>query len=780
MAGARRGGKKSTKGGKTRSTKPVPVSTAAADAAQPPREDLVPGYVQPVTELIRGRRKTRSDEAPRARRSNHKIRSNWFRSRAAFPVREAPVAALIEERGRVAKSLPVVASGAQWELAGPTNIGGRITSLVCHPAAPERIWAGAAGGGVWFSPDEGQSWTPQWHNEDVLNVGSLAIDPLSPEILYCGTGEANLSADSYAGVGIYRTLDAGASWHLFASRETTGIPARIGVIAIDPHDRTHIRIGGVGYGEVSGPLRDVGGMYVSRDAGVTWRRETFISTHNYWCHSIVFDPVTQGTIYATFTQQGMRSGIYRSRDDGRTWEQLTRGLPLAASFGRTTLAIAPSQPGTLYAIAADQVSRHADALLGVFRSRDGGENWTSIAGDTFAAERQLNYGSTIAVHPQDPDHVLCGGVDLHLTTDGGRTWEQVTKWDADRGEANYAHADHHCLLMPAARPGRIYDANDGGMDVSTDGGRSWINRSSGLAVTMFYDADISQSDSRLYGGGAQDNGTVVTNEGNPARFMEVLGGDGGWIVWDPNEAGHFYASAQFFFIVRFRNGRADLVTPPEASKTEREQVWMCYIALDPNDSEVVFTGTHRVWRTLDDAQNWLPVSDPLDDSPITAIEIADADSRRIYAGTENGGIFRSEDGGDNWTPNIAGSELPGYEITRLATSPRDAKVLYATVANFPSSHVFRSRDGGDTWEDIDNGQLPRVPHHVVVVVPRNGREELYVGNDAGVFSSPDDGHTWINVTRNLPNVMVVDLVHHLAEDTLIAATYGRSLWRLKL
>jgi photosystem II stability/assembly factor-like uncharacterized protein len=155
---------------------------------------------------------------------------------------------------------------------------------------PERIWVGAAGGGVWQSSDAGQTWESFWNSQDILNIGAIAIDRKNPDTLYCGTGEANLSLDSYPGVGLYRTVDGGQKWQLLASTERTGVPRHIGVIAIDPFDSRHIRLGGVGYAEVSQTGRDFGGMFVSNDAGVTWKRETFISTSNYWCHSIIFHP----------------------------------------------------------------------------------------------------------------------------------------------------------------------------------------------------------------------------------------------------------------------------------------------------------------------------------------------------------------------------------------------------------------------------------------------------------------------------------------------------------
>jgi photosystem II stability/assembly factor-like uncharacterized protein len=549
------------------------------------------------------------------------------------------------------------------------------------------------------------------------------------------------------------------------------------VIAIDPFDSHHLFVGGLGYGEV-GVANDLGGMYESLDGGITWKRHTFVTSNNYWCHAIVFDPAHRGTLFATFTARGTTSGIYRSSDGGRTWSPLRRGLPPPERFGRTSLAISFSDPSVLYAFASDEASGSSDRLLGVFRSRDGGASWTNTAGVHFRNEGQISYGNTIAVHPADPNHVLCGGVDLHLSTNGGRTWTRVTKWDAPRGRSNYAHADHHGLLMPPAAPGRVYDPNDGGLDVSSNGGRAWVNRSNGLAVTMYYDADVAQSDGRVFGGGAQDNGTLITTTGRSDDHFEILGGDGGWIDFDPTNAGHMLASYYNLNIFRFTGGTDTDVSPP-APEDEKNAVWMAYITLDPKTPTTVFTGSFRVWRSKNDGTTWTAVSPPLDGSPISAIEIATPNPRRIFVGTENGGIFRSLDGGDTWSANIASATLPGHTITRLATSPANADVLFATVANFGHGHVFRSRDGGSTWEDIDKGQLPDVPHHSIAIPPE-APGTVYVCNDVGVFVSLDGGTTWMDLTRNLPTVMVVDLVYHRHDRMLTAATYGRSLWRLSV
>ena len=724
------------------------------------------------------RKKELKQRGPKPRLSSHKRRSVWFQARSSWPFREAPIHILVTERNRVKRDLATSKHAARWRCIGPTNVGGRMTSIVCHPDKPDRIWAGAAAGGVWQSSDAGLTWRSVWSKQDSLNIGSLAIDPGNPEVIYCGTGEANLSADSYAGVGIYKTLNGGDTWKLLAGASDLHIPTRIGVIAIDPFDSEHLLIAGVGADESSPRPEDFGGMFVSRDGGVSWRRETFISTRNYWCHAVVFHP-TSGVIFASFTEQGAKNGIWLSEDGGEHWRQLSKGLPAAENFGRTSLAISPSDPSVIYAFAQSTLSGRTDRLLGVFRSADRGEEWREIGGRHFRAEGQISYGNTIAVHPKHPNHILCGGVDLHLTTNGGKTWIRATRWDSERGRVHYSHADHHHLLMPPAVPGRVYDTNDGGIDVSEDGGRTWSNRSKGLAVTMYYDMDVAQSDGRHFGGGAQDNGTLVTTKGRRGDHFEMLGGDGGWMVYDPADATHLYASYYNMGIQRWRNGRSRDVSP-QAPKHEAESVWMVYITMDPEDPKTVFTGSTRVWRTKNDGKKWRAVSPVLDGSSITAIEIAAADSKRIYVGTENGGFFRSLDGGKTWGANLASATLPGHSITRIDSSAKlGAEFLFVTIANFGHSHVFCSRDGGKSWEDVDKGQLPDVPHHAVVIRPDDPKT-LYVANDAGVFVSHDSGSTWMNMTRNLPNVMVVDLVLHEKDRTLSAATYGRSLWRTRI
>jgi photosystem II stability/assembly factor-like uncharacterized protein len=296
---------------------------------------------------------------------------------------------------------------------------------------------------------------------------------------------------------------------------------------------------------------------------------------------------------------------------------------------------------------------------------------------------------------------------------------------------------------------------------------------------MFYDIDVAQSDGRHYGGGAQDNGTLVTNRGRADLFHQVLDGDGGWIVYDPRNAAHYFGSFYNFNITRFRGRESKDVSPKNATRKERNAVWMVYIVLDPDDSQTVYSATTRMWRSVNDGRTWKPISEDLDGDVVSAIEVAPADTRYIYAGTEKGGFFRSTDGGKTWSGDMSSSTLPGMIITRIETHPRDAERVYVTVGGTGHGHVYRSDDGGATWRDIDGGRLPDSPHHAIVIRP-DRPYTMWVASDASVFQSADDGATWRNISGNMPHTSFVDLVYHRKDRRLTVATYGRSMYRARL
>ena len=735
-------------------------------------------------------------------------RSQWFASRSSQPGKEADSESLSRQR-------PRKRGAYRWDSLGPFNIGGRSTSLAVDPHDPKRVILGTAGGGVWETKDCGLHWQSIWDDQsDTLNIGSVALDPRDPQIVYAGTGEANLTLDSYPGMGLYRR-NKSRKWENIGS--TSGsppdLPKRIGAIAVDPSSqRGHIYVGSAT--TVEG---EMGGLYEGHEGeDGTWKWNCVSGfafgddatspdsplppSPPYRCHCVLFHPSQEGVVFTTVNLRGWRSGIWRRRGGGN-WEQLTNGLPPAAGFGRTSLAISASTPSTwIWAYAGHR----RDPVLGVFFSRDNGDTWSSVGSDHFVNETTSDYVNCIAVHPKDPLSVICGGVDLHRTDDA-KSWDQVSEWDSPEDDPHFAHADHHALAV--TKDGWVYDANDGGMAFSKDFGRTWETRQDGLVTTMFYDIDVAGRSAGHISGGAQDNGTLVHKAGRAkGQFKRERGADGGWTVFNPDDktGDRLWGSSQHVNIFKRADGVWSDVTPDDVTDDEHSDTWMTFIAMDTSpgraDPRPVFLGTNRIWKTRDDGDSWSAVSPELDGSAVTAIEVADADSRHVLAGTEDGGIFRSTDGGNTWSENFAGIDLPKGLISRIEAHPADHRRLLLTIgATKPlgvaeaarllelktfQSHVCLSTDGGRTWINGDPGRnLPDVPHNCVTFEAEEPHR-AFVANDLGVFAGhwnvSSAAYTWAPLIGNLPNTMATDLVYHAKTRTLTAATYGRGIFRLTL
>ena len=729
-------------------------------------------------------------------RKPEKDRAVWFSQNVSFPMRDATPAEL--EKFWASQIQADISREHQWECIGPYNIAGRVTSLVIHPHNPKKWFAGSATGGLWMSPDQGVSWHPTWSRFANQHIGALTWIVFNGALtLLAATGEANMSGDSYPGGGIYASTDEGLTWQPFyrapfgqelpANDNLRLFPRRIGSLAFK---HPYMAVGSV-FLDDSLPA----GLYLDSNDGQGLKACEFWGRRSYNCHCVLFHPHERHTLFASIEPDGAHNGIWRSTNGGKDWEHLTKGLPSGDQFRRTSLAFAPSDPDVMYALAADRRNH----VLGVFRSTNGGKSWQEKLDGRYPTERQMSYNNTIAVHPHRPDSMVWGGMKLYRTDDGGSNWCRIT--NTERGTKDYVHGDHHALLWP--EDNLIVSGNDGGVSVTRDGGSTWVERSHGMVTTMFYNLDVAASDGTIFGGGTQDNGTLIAGVAGckPGEMFPAISGDGSWIVFDPADAGTVSACASGFLVYHHRSGDPwqqdswKLVKPRQISDEEIQQRAFPVLAIEPStrpEVKTVWAGSNRLWRTDDNGQHWTAVSGSFDGTPISAIEIAPARPHLMFVGTTGGGIFRSENGGSDWTQNLSCIDIPARAITDIEIHPCHSETVVVTVASsgslssgvdlstgedLPYSHVFRSKDAGNTWEDIDNGQLPNVVYYAAAY-QTHPPYHLFVAGDVGVWAQVNDA--WININGNLPSVVVSDLAFHHQDRTLTAATYGRGIWRMRL
>ena len=728
-------------------------------------------------------------------RGPQKDRAVWFYRNAAFPMRDASPVQL--EKFWASQLQADICPAHRWECLGPNNVAGRVTSLTIHPRHPNRWFAGSAMGGVWKSVDAGETWQPTWSRFANQNIGALQWIVFGGALtLLAATGEANMSGDSYPGSGMYFTDDEGLTWQPFfglpagqnpsIEEDVSFFPRRIGSLAFKNH---RMAIGSVFLDDTL-----PAGLYLCDfNAGDGLRPCEFWGQRSYNCHSVLFHPGESRTLYASIEPDGAHNGIWRSRDFGQNWEHLTKGLPSGDHFRRTSLAFAPSDPDVVYGLAANRRNH----VLGLFRSTNGGKSWREILGGRYPRERQMSYNNVIAVHPRKPDSVVWGGMKLYRTDDAGRRWRRITS--SQRGDRHYVHSDHHALLWP--EDDVIVSGNDGGVSITRDGGRRWTERSRGMVSTMFYDLDVAPSNGKVFGGGTQDNGTLIAGVGDTPEgdAVPAIPGDGAWMVFDPADAENVFACSTGFLVYHHRRGNAwnfagwKLVKPRQVLPEEVAERAFTVMAIEPSTREgakKLWAGSIRLWRTDDSGRRWRAVSGSFDGTPISAIEVARSRPGLMFVGTNGGGIFRSRDGGLTWSQSLSGIDIPARAITSIQTHPKFPATVVMTVASsgvlssgvqirtgvqLPYSHVFRSRDMGDTWEDIDAGRLPNVVFYAAAYETRPPYR-LFVGGDVGVWTETETG--WFNISGNLPSVVVSDLVYHHQDRTLTAATYGRGVWRM--
>ena len=743
--------------------------------------------------------------------STKKPRDDWYLRRSAFPMRDAPpfeLESIWKTPGRYRR-----AANVTWTEAGPRNYAGRVTSLLSDPLDSKTLYAGAAAGGLWRSTDIGNKWTSVWPKYLNQNIGALAADPNDRTRIICATGEGNLSSGTYPGAGIFRSRDQGFTWSYFVKdpeNKAPAIPRRIASIAVGQPRNERSGRSPIAFGCVTKDESLHAGLFLDMGAeGLKYIDHW--GERSYNCHSVVFHPKKAGLLYVAIEPRGTLNGIWRSENFGKSWEQINpKDFPADERFGRISLAISPTHPNVLYALVGNR--RH---LKGVYKTTDGGDSWELTDTSSFKDEGQINYNNTIAVHPTDPDFVMCGIINIHLSRNGGANWHRVSTSERDGGApgqlpANFVHSDQHALIIQNEKV--ILAGHDGGVSISQDGGVTWKDRSRGLVTTMFYDVDVCAADSRVFGGGAQDagsliagvepDGTLIDKNDDRHNFTRVLPGDGGWLVFDPANPFKVFAASADSEVQRhdpgqpFSNGLQlggwkDI--KPKLSIEERVLRSLTLLAIRPaaaHRPQQLWLATSRLWCTVDNGAHWNAVTDYFDNSAISALEFSPADPDLILVGTTDGNIFRSNDNGATWSPSLAGPGIPRRVITQIRIHPADPRRIFLSVGSStavastlngvpsPYSHIFCSNDQGDIWKDIDGGKLPNVVFNGLAIEARKPHR-IFAGGDAGVWASEGDG-AWINISGNIPNAIISDLVYHAKDNILTAATYGRGIWRFAI
>lgn len=675
-----------------------------------------------------------------------------------------------------------------WNEEGPNNIGGRFNVLEGHPTDTDILYAGAANGGVFKTTDGGDSWNPIFDEFAYMAIGEIKLDPTDPEKVWVGTGDRNFGGSSHMGNGLYLSEDEGSSWSHVGLSEA-GI---ISEIHIDPTNPDRMFVGALGDCRAKTTDR---GVYRSLDGGLSWDNVLFVSDSSGVC-DMVMDPTNPDILYACFFNRlnkefsgivsGPDSKIFKTTDGGDSWTELGGGLP--ANESRVGIDIVPSSPNTLYAIFVDNASLNPE---GIYRSTDGGTSWVDL--DVYSGAGALDpgcmggfgwYFGQIRVNPYDEDQLIVQGVDQWYSSDGGETWSMNVPywWEYE------VHADKHDILYTSATSGII--ATDGGLYKSNNlsSPTSWTDIED-IAATQFYHITVNPLIDGLYGGGAQDNGSMSGNGLDPTNWERLFGGDGFRQTWLELDPGAAYFETQLGGLYYDSPGVGNDVSPPIWG-ADRVNWDMPYLVDEENGN--LFVGTSKMmimeaapWGGYTDISSDLtdvafgPTPGSESNHTISEIEQDQFDSEILYAGTTDGLVWRGEGSGTSYDWFSISGPLPDKYVTALRASPNHEGTIYVGFSGFRvndfESHIYRSDDFGVTWTDISS-DLPSISVNDILVVPNYNDDYLFAALDGGVYFSENAGESWDYVGTGLPMVTVSELDLDIPNKKLMAGTYARSLW----
>jgi len=690
---------------------------------------------------------------------------------------------------------PSLLSQLRWRLIGPFR-GGRTVAAVGVPGQPGVFYMGVNNGGVWKTDDAGRTWRPLFDEQPTQSIGSLAVAPSDPRVIYAGSGEGLQRPDLSVGDGIYKSTDGGETWEHLGLRDGQQIP----VVLVDPHDPN--RVFAAVLGHPYGPNAERG-VFRSTDGGRTWEKVLY-RNENTGAADLAFDPADARVLYASLwaarqapweigaSFQVPGSGLYKSTDGGGTWQPLTRGLPSAAEgLGRIGIGVAPSRPGRVY-LQVDANAAHG----GLYRSDDGGASWRRVNAEKRIWGRGGDFAE-VRVDPKDPDVVYVCNTSTYRSTDGGSSFTAFK--GAPGGD------DYHRIWIDPDRPQVLLLAGDQGAAVSLNGGRTWSSWYNQPTAQFYHVITDDRFPYWVYGGQQESGSAGIASRGNDGeitfRDWHPVGAEEyGYIAPDPLHPNLIYGGK----VQRFdwATGEVQDVSPEAVRSGEIRYVRTLPLLFSPVDPTILYFGASVLFKTTDGGHSWQTISPDLTRrnpgvpavlGPFAAADPPHGSHRgviytiapsfqnvdQLWIGTDDGVIQLTRDGGKRWQDITPRGLTAWSKVSVMEASHFDPATAYAAVNRFRLDdlrpHIYRTRDFGESWQEITRG----IPEGEVVNAVRGDpvrRGLLFAATERGVYVSVDDGDSWQSLRLNLPATAVRDLAIHGAD--LVAGTHGRSFWVL--
>ncbi|MBK7678287.1 MAG: hypothetical protein WBA96_11460 [Chitinophagaceae bacterium] len=719
----------------------------------------------------------------------------------------------------------------QWRLTGPDTRSGRSTDVVGITGNPNIIYAAFATGGLWKTEDGGESWKSLFDKEATLSIGNIALAPSDKNILYVGTGEANIFRASLPGVGMYKSADAGKTFtHI--GLENTGTIARVLVHPTNP-DNVYVAASGNEW-----TYNKDRGVYHTIDGGKTWTKILF-ENEKSGCIDLVMDPSDPNILYASMWNRIRKrwsdpmpedgDHLYKSTDAGKTWTIINKGLPDTKLTGRVGIAISQSNPNVLYAFVDDHNKKRdpnpgetdsyerkvQKVVIGgaIYRSNDKGETWEKMGEiHDFFKPFSGTYGwvfSQIRVDPKNENEVYAMGVSMGKSEDGGKTWKQFRPTDK---KSEWIHGDNHAMWFDAANPDRIILGNDGGVSTTMDGGAKWNNFFDKIPTTQFYTVTYDMQSPFNVFGSIQDEGTfsgsINNTFGKPQdstirSWDYAPGGEGTQIQVDPQDHNIVFSSSFYGRLMK-----SDM-SKPDSVQNERIKMfavgaidslrgeWLAGTLQSKFDNKVIYHGLQHLYKSTDAGESWKMISPDLSYNDKSKMGVypyliyhqaitAVAEGMKpeiLYAGTDDGRVWTyafNTGGGANWKEITKGLPLNKHVANITASTYKPGRVyvvLNDRRADNHTPYIYVSETKGENWKLIA-GNLPASP--VNVLIEDTDKENvLYCGTDMGAYISKDGGKNWVAINGNIPAaVSVNDMFIHPRDKKLVIGTYGRGVYVL--